>query len=688
MPPEFEQEGRLVLICAPFGSDGANVARLAERAGYSAATFDRIEVLAARLDDGVGMVVVTEEGLAGDLRFLRQALEEQPSWSDIPVLLLVSKNIHRPGAADAARISVRGLANNLVVLERPLGSTSLISAIDSALRSRQRQFQTRDHIAELVKSRRDLAESEAELKRIADALPVLIGFVGSDLRYRFANRAYLDWFGQEPEAVLGRHVREVAGEEAFAARWPSMERALAGHEARLQLSWPHADGRRREADIRYLPRHDASGAVDGFHVFVMDVTERVMGEEALRQTAEQLEERVAERTRELQAEVESRAQTEAALRQSQKMEAVGQLTGGIAHDFNNMLTGIIGAHDMIRRRRAAGRDDDIDRYMDAASASAARAAALTERLLAFSRRQTLDPKAVDANQLIASLLDLLLRTVGEHIQVEVALEADRPLVVDANQLESAILNLCINARDAMPTGGTLRIETALVDDSGDESGMPQSYVRIAVLDTGVGMAPEVLDRVFEPFFTTKPIGQGTGLGLSMVYGFAKQSGGQVRIFSSPGGGATVELLLPVAQAVEAAAAPTKRLSDHDGGGKSVLLVEDDPSVRLLVRDLLIELGYAVMEAAEPQAAIAHLRSPEPVDFMVSDVGLPGMNGRQLAEVARQYRPELPILFVTGYAENAAIRSSFLGTNMDMIAKPFDLNTLGGKIAELTGAQNG
>lgn len=340
---------------------------------------------------------------------------------------------------------------------------------------------------------------------------------------------------------------------------------------------------------------------------------------------------------------------------------------------------------MIRRRRAAGREEDIDRYMDAASASAQRAAALTERLLAFSRRQSLDAKPLDANDLVTSLLDLLRRTVGERITVEVALDADSLLIADSNQLESAILNLSINARDAMPDGGRLRIETSVVDEGdvadGAEYGRP--FVRIAVSDTGVGMSREVLDKVFEPFFTTKPIGQGTGLGLSMVYGFAKQSGGLARIASTPGEGTTVEILLPAADLEEAIAHVEAHAEAPRGDGKHVLLVEDDPSVRLLVRDVLVELGYDPLEVAEPHAAIAHLRSTAPLDLMISDVGLPGMNGRQLAEVAREHRPDLPILFVTGYAENAAIRSSFLGTNMDMITKPFDLDTLGRKIAEMT-----
>ena len=379
--------------------------------------------------------------------------------------------------------------------------------------------------------------------------------------------------------------------------------------------------------------------------------------------------------------------TEEALRQSQKMEAVGQLTGGIAHDFNNMLTGVIGAIDVMKRRIASGRFTDLDRFMDAASVSAQRAAALTHRLLAFSRRQSLDSRPVDINALVGSLQDLLSRTLGETIQLDFAFDESLPLgAADANQLESAILNLVINARDAMPNGGQLTLRTRQIvlseaDIAATPEVKPGRYVAISVGDTGVGMTPDVLKKVFEPFFTTKPVGQGTGLGLSMVYGFARQSNGHVEITSKPGEGTTVELYLPVADAPEAPVTDEQDAA-RSGAGQTVLLVEDDDSVRLLVADILKELGYHPVEASEAQAAIRKLSSNRAIHLMISDVGLPGMNGRQLAEIARSHRPDLPILFLTGYAENAAIRSGFLGTNMAMITKPFALVTLSAKIEEM------
>lgn len=331
-----------------------------------------------------------------------------------------------------------------------------------------------------------------------------------------------------------------------------------------------------------------------------------------------------------------------------------------------MLTGVIGALDIMKRRIANERYDDLDRFMDAAATSAQRAAGLTARLLAFSRRQSLDSRTMDINALILSLEDLLRRTMTEKVEIAIEPSADLPAgVADANQLESAIVNLAINTRDAMPDGGRLTISTHMVDlyEKAGEAypgAAPGSYVVIDVRDTDVGMEAATLAKVFDPFFTTKPIGQGTGLGLSMVYGFAKQSNGQVQIASVPGSGTTVSIYLPVALTPFSLEEAQPAEEIREGEGQLVLLVEDDDSVRLLVRDVLQELGYRTLEAAEPQAAADLLQSNRAFDLMISDVGLPGMNGRQLAEIARSHHPDLPILFITGYAENAAIRADFLG----------------------------
>ncbi len=396
--------------------------------------------------------------------------------------------------------------------------------------------------------------------------------------------------------------------------------------------------------------------------------------------------------RDITADKEAQArlrETEEALRQAQKMEAVGQLTGGIAHDFNNLLTGIIGSLDLIQRRIDDGRLEDLGRFMEAATTSAGRAAALTHRLLAFARRQSLDPKAVDVNGLVDSMGDLLRRTLGEQVELDIALAPDAwPAFGDSGQLENAVLNLAINARDAMPGGGKLTMETAnthldLGYTSRHEDLKPGDYTVLSVTDTGVGMTPEVIAKAFDPFFTTKPIGQGTGLGLSMIYGFARQSGGHARIYSEVGQGSTVRLYLPrFAGEAPGDAAEQDRPDLARGAGETVLVVEDDAAVRLLVVEVLSELGYAAIEAHDGPAALPILESDQRIDLMVSDVGLPGLNGRQVAEIGRQHRPGLKVLFVTGYAENAAVRSGFLDPEMEMITKPFALDQLAAKIREM------
>jgi PAS domain S-box-containing protein len=691
-------EGHRILVCAPYGRDADHVAQLLRNGGYDASISPDLTSIARALDDHTGAILLTEDGVRGDLADLRGALGRQPAWSDVPVILLAARQSSWVYGPPNRSRQLSDLASNIVVLERPLSSRSLLSAIDTALRNRQRQFAMRDRLDELAQtaralsvSREALAASEAELRRVADALPVLIGFVDRDYRYRFANKAYEDWLYRSPTSVIGLTVREAAGEDIFEQRKVYMDRALAGEDVQMQLPWPHRDGRRREAEVRYLPRRNDSGEIDGFHIFAHDVTVRVESEEALRRSAEQLEAKVAERTSELNAEIANRARVEAALRQSQKMEAIGQLTGGIAHDFNNMLTGVIGSLDIVRMRLASGKTGDIGQFVQLALASANRAASLTQRLLAFSRRQSLDSKPIDINGLVDSLGDLLTRTMGERISVQLELDPQLPAgIADASELESAILNLAINARDAMPEGGRLQVQTRLTHlDASHVAGKPAlkpgRYVVISVSDSGVGMAPELVEKVFEPFFTTKPLGQGTGLGLSMVYGFAQQSGGEVRIHSTPDVGTTVSLYLPASEQEAAAPEPEAAAIDSNGDGQCVLLVEDDEAVRTLVRVVLEQLGYIALEAAEALVAIPILASPRRIDLMISDVGLPGMNGRELAEVARKHRPELPILFATGYAENAAIRASFLGSNMAMITKPFTVELLANKVGEMLAA---
>ncbi len=391
------------------------------------------------------------------------------------------------------------------------------------------------------------------------------------------------------------------------------------------------------------------------------------------------------------SDVTDRRLTEEQLRQSQKMEAVGQLTGGLAHDFNNLLTGITGSLELLQTRVAQGRLSEVDRYVSAAQGASKRAAALTHRLLAFSRRQTLDPKPTDANRLVAGMEELIRRTLGPSVRLEViAAGALWSTLVDPNQLENALLNLAINARDAMPDGGRLTIETGntwLDDRSARQRDLPRGqYVSVSVSDTGSGMAPDVVERAFDPFFTTKPIGVGTGLGLSMIYGFARQSGGQVRIYSEIGQGTTVRLYLPRHLGVDETDTDDQRHAGDDPPraqqGETVLVIDDEPTVRMLVAEVLADFGYAAIEAADGASGLRILESDRRIDLLISDVGLPGgLNGRQVADAARLLRPDLKILFITGYAENAVLSHGHLDAGMHVLTKPFSMEGLARRIRE-------
>jgi PAS domain S-box-containing protein len=387
---------------------------------------------------------------------------------------------------------------------------------------------------------------------------------------------------------------------------------------------------------------------------------------------------------------EALRQAEEALRQSQKMEAVGQLTGGLAHDFNNLLTAITGSLELIGVRIAQGRFGEMDRYLTAAQGAARRAAALTHRLLAFSRRQTLDPKPTDVNRLVADMSELARRTVGPSIAIETVLAVDLwPTLVDPGQLENSLLNLCINARDAMPEGGRIVIETAnrwMDRTAAAGHDLPAGqYISLCVSDTGTGMSAEVMARAFDPFFTTKPIGQGTGLGLSMIYGFARQSGGHVRLYSEVGQGTTVCIYLPRHHGPADAAEEVQVVAEVPRAreGETVLVVDDEPSVRMLVTETLQELGYTAIEAADGPGGLRVLQSGARIDLLVTDVGLPGaMNGRQMADAARVRRPGLKVLFITGFAENALASNGNMEPGMHVLTKPFAMETLASRIKEL------
>ena len=501
---------------------------------------------------------------------------------------------------------------------------------------------------------RALARNQERIWTLSPVLKVVAS--AADGSIQSVNPAWTQVLGWTLEQTVGRLWSDlIPPEEAAAGRDP-LERLQSGQTVMdRELSLVSADGGLRRIAWTIVPEN---GVLYGFG---RDVTEQRTVEEALRQ--------------------------------SQKMEAVGQLTGGIAHDFNNLLQGITGSLDLVQRRISQGRLSELDRFINGAMTSANRAAALTHRLLAFSRRQPLDPRAVRANPLVSSMEDLLRRTLGERIELGLVLAGGLWLTrCDPNQLESAILNLAINARDAMPEGGKLVIETCNAHlDSAYSARQrdlrPGQYVCICVTDTGTGMTPETVARAFEPFFTTKPIGQGTGLGLSMIYGFARQSEGYAKIYSELGKGTTLKLYLPRYRG------PAD--DDHDDSlnadirasetGETVLVVEDEPVVRGLIIEVLSDLGYDAIEAADGPSGLEILQSKRKIDLLVTDVGLPGLNGRQMADAGRKLRPDLKILFMTGYAENAALASGFLEPGMAMITKPFAMEVLATRIrAIITG----
>jgi len=462
--------------------------------------------------------------------------------------------------------------------------------------------------------------------------------------------------GATEDRLLGSNVRNLFV-EADRAQWDAENAALSSASRRFELRVETSDG-----GIRWIDWNAVAG--DEFLQAVgRDITSEKDAASAL-QSAEE------------------------ALRQSQKMDAIGQLTGGIAHDFNNLLAGVIGAMEIVKRRLRTGRTDDLIRFTDAAIGSANRAAALTHRLLAFSRQQPLDPQPHDINELIVGMEDFLRRSVGEQVRIRTYLNPSIGLAAtDGNQLENAILNLVINARDAMQDGGEIDVSTSLTTiDTGQAAMMdgvtPGAYVCVSVRDTGTGMPPEISARAFDPFFTTKPIGKGTGLGLSMIYGFAKQSKGHARIESEVGRGTTVTLYLPKTHASISTVISDTMQQAPSGKGETVLVIEDDASVRMLITEVLSELGYAAIEASDSRGALPILLSDARLDLIISDVGLPGIDGKKLAEIARQHRPTIRVLFVTGYAEHAKIRDEFLGDGMDMITKPFSLDTLGHKVREM------
>lgn len=483
------------------------------------------------------------------------------------------------------------------------------------------------------------------------------------------NDAFTPILGTKPDA-LGRPFSEI-WHEAWPLIGPIADRAFAG-EATFIEDYPLQilrSGQPEDATFTfcYSPVRDERGAVVGMMDTVMETTSRVNAE---------------------RAQAEALRQAEDTLRQSQKMEAVGQLAGGLAHDFNNLLMGITGSLELLAMRLAQQRHNDLERHIEVAQSGARKAAALTHRLLAFSRHQPQDAKPTDVNRLVTGIEDLIRRSIGPGITLDLACEpALWPAWVDRHQLENALLNLCLNARDAMPGQGTLRIETrnvALDAGGARELGLATGdYLLLRVTDTGCGMAPETVQRIFEPFFTTKSAGQGTGLGLSMLYSFIRQSRGQVHVSSRLGQGTAMTLYVPRYQG--AMASPEQATVDAPPAaarGETILIAEDDPAVLAVAAESLKELGYIVAEAADGAAALRRLASPEPLDLLICDLGLPGgINGHQLAQAAHRLRPGLKVLIMTGSGLDG-YDASALEPALPVLPKPFALEDLARQVHAL------
>jgi len=535
-------------------------------------------------------------------------------------------------------------------LVHPVDPDVLLATLRTLLRVRDTEFALRD--------------SEDRFREIFVNVSAPIAVIDGDLKVHECNHAFARLIASGPvqDTVL----------ECFT---DDQTLAIAGLRDALSAGerWKGVLSMRVQGEVRETEWQVSPYRVEGLSlVFIEDVTEHRRREQSHLQKLDTVSTQLAH-------EVAERARTEAQLLQAQKMDAIGKLTGGIAHDFNNLLTGIVTGLELIKKRTEDHRLEKVMTYADAALASAKSAASLTHRLLAFARQQPLDTRPTDVNQYVRSLEDLLSRTIGKRIVLTLELTSRSAVaMVDAGQLESAVLNLVINARDALPEGGQIWISTYEAYSQGNSRLDDGPYIALTVRDDGVGIEHHLLDKVFDPFFTTKPIGEGTGLGLSTIYGFARQSGGDVNIRSVVGHGTEVTLMLPAAldQTVEPPAAPE---SAELGAGEHVLIVEDTASVRMFVNEILTDAGYRCTQAADVATALELLEHDTTIDLLLTDVGMPQMNGRELAQRLRAWRPNVPVLFMTGYAENALNRQHFLGDGMDMITKPFQLVEFLGKV---------
>lgn len=650
------------LVLAPAGRDAAIASQILNEAGLTVSVCLDLQALCRGVADGAAMALIVEEALLGaDLAGLAALVAAQPAWSDFPFIVLSLRGAGLERNPGARRLM--GVLGNVTFLERPFHPTTLVSVVHTALRSRRRQYEARRRIEEI-------RAAEAQFSIMVETIPQLAWMAEPGGRVFWYNQRWYDYTGSSPEEMAEhgwQAVHDPAVLPAFTTRWQASLKS--GEPFEMTLALRAASGEFRPFLTRAAPIRDEAGRVLRWFGTNTDVT-------AQQNLEMLLERRVAERTveleqanRQLAAQIVEREKIQSALRQAQRLEAVGQLTSGVAHDFNNLLTVVLGN---ARRLQKGASDQEQRRRLDMIVQAAERGAKLTAQLLAFSRRQKLEPKPVDLNETVSGMHDLLQSTMGGSIRIQVRLYPGLwPAMVDPTQIELVVLNLAINARDAMEVGGTLTVETANVvlgPPLRPEQPPAGEYVMVAVSDTGSGMSDEVLAKAFEPFFTTKSVGKGSGLGLSQVYGLAKQSGGGVRIATRPGDGTSVKVYLPRARAIVQAAPGRRRQPvDRQPKGAIVLLVDDDGAVREVTATMLRDLGYGVFEAGSGGAALDLLERNAHVALVLLDFAMPGMNGAELAREIRTRRPGLPVLFATGYAD----ASGLAGIHQDqIIRKPF------------------
>jgi len=674
------------VILAPNGRDASVAAALIKEAGYYANVCADLAGLLHEIEGGAGLAVIADEAIkTADLRGLMRWLNDQPSWSDFPFVLLTHQGGGPERNPDAVRLGQA--LGNVTFIERPFHPTTLVSVVGSAVRGRRRQYQTRAILQNLTESEGLLqtALNAGHLGALELHLPQLELEASDTCKRFFGRKAGQPFSYQELLAAIHPDDR--------ARRQDVLDRTIktgGDYSIEYRNIWP--DGSQHWVDVRARAVVRPDGSIKSLVGVCSDITARKTAEierenllaqlaaerTALAELTATLEQRVEQRTADLMKEVAARERAQEQLRQAQKMETIGQLTGGVAHDFNNLLMAVMGNLDLLRKR--VPDDPRLQRLIAGAMQGAERGASLTQRLLAFARQQDLRAVPVDLCGLIQGMIDLLERSLGPRVRLRLDLpEGLPPARVDTNQVELAILNLAINARDAMPDGGSIDIAIAECQASADPALRPGRYLKLSVIDTGKGMPPEILKRAVEPFFSSKPLGKGTGLGLSMVHGLAVQLGGALQLTSTVGKGTAATLILPVATSAPEVDSPAQR-SQKMNRPAVILFVDDDPLIALSTTEMLEDLGHQVIGASSGLHALKIIGSEQPIDLMMTDHVMPGMTGIELAKASRELRPTLPILLATGYAELPE------GAQLDLprLAKPYHQDQLRDRLDQLLG----